>query len=197
MESLKTLIRNLAFILLLATFLEMLLPNEKMRGFVQTVMGLFVLAAILTPLVGFLKIDFNNEIPAFFSFTSSEMTALASGHLADEHSETLGQSAIIEQYRRVLINQIKMLVLAIDGVKAAEVEVALDDSEKITGYPAVKKIEITFTRQDIKVTPVKPVIIGEEEQITGGEETRESALIREQIASFMQISPEIISVHEQ
>ena len=76
MDGLKTLIRNLAFILLLATFLELLLPGEKMRGFVRTIMGLFVIAAILAPLTNFLDLSYQNEVPAWITSTSSDMPVM-------------------------------------------------------------------------------------------------------------------------
>lgn len=65
MQTLQTLVRNLAIILLLATFLEMLLPNKSMRGFVQMVMGLFVISAVLSPITAFLNTPLAMEIPAW------------------------------------------------------------------------------------------------------------------------------------
>jgi len=52
-------------ILLLSTFLEMLLPNQSMRGFVQMVMGLFVISAVLSPITTFLHTPLEMGIPAW------------------------------------------------------------------------------------------------------------------------------------
>ena len=122
MEGLKILIRNLAFILLLATFLEMLLPNKSMKGFVQLVMGLFVIAAILSPLTDFLNLDFADEVPAWTLTSTGDMPVLA----GESQFEDQGKSAVREQYKRILTNQIEIFVSAIDGVEDTQVDVELE-----------------------------------------------------------------------
>lgn len=81
MESLQTLVRNLAIILLLASFLEMLLPNKSMKGFVKLVMGLFVISAILTPLTTLLGMTVESAIPAWTESSAQELAVLAPGEV--------------------------------------------------------------------------------------------------------------------
>lgn len=194
MEGLKELIRNLAFILLLATFLEMLLPNKKMRGFVQLVMGLFVIAAIINPLASFLRLDFNDEVPAWVTISSTELPVLA----AEGNSEK-GKSAVREQYSRILSNQIRILVMAVDGVKQAEVDVELEkDAGGFSDYPKILKITIVFSQQSQVVTPISPVLIGEDDPQQGIIQNSDKANeIRNQVSALMQISENIITVREK
>ncbi|MGI6449545.1 MAG: stage III sporulation protein AF [Desulfitobacteriia bacterium] len=195
MESLKLLIRNLSFILLLAAFLEMLLPSNKMRGFVHLVMGLFVIAAILNPLADILRLNYENEVPAWFSTQSSDLPVLA----AEGQNTDTGKIAIREQYRRILINQISILVNAIEGVKSSEVDVILE--EEMSGfndYPEILEISIVFSQYGIKVLPIDPVIIeggySEEKEISASPKAQ---TIKKQVAAFMQIPESIISVKEK
>jgi stage III sporulation protein AF len=195
MESLKLLIRNLSFILLLAAFLEMLLPSNKMRGFVHLVMGLFVIAAILNPLADILRLNYQNEVPAWFSTQSSDLPVLA----AEGQNTDTGKIAIREQYRRILINQISILVNAIEGVKSSEVDVILE--EEMSGfndYPEILEISIVFSQYGIKVLPIDPVIIeggySEEKEISASPKAQ---TIKKQVAAFMQIPESIISVKEK
>jgi stage III sporulation protein AF len=195
MEGLKTLIRNLAFILLLATFLEMLLPSKTMRGFVQLVMGLFVIAAILNPLANFLRLEFANEVPAWVTDSSTELPVLA----AEGDPSDTGKSAVKEQYKRILINQISILVSAIDGVSSVEVDVELEEnSGGFSDYPQILKVSIIFSQQSEFGTPINLVIIGGSdtmENIVSDSDKAEE--IRNQVAALMQIRKEIVIVREK
>lgn len=195
MEGLKTLIRNLAFILLLATFLEMLLPNKSMRGFVQMIMGLFVIAAILSPLTDFLKLDFSNDIPAWVVASSVDMPVLA----ADGKIEDKGRSAVREQYKRILISQIKTLVSAVEGVEIIEIDVGLEeDAGGFADYPQILNINIYFKASNSVVQPIKPIVIGENDvEQQEVEKTPQAMEIKRLVSSFMQIPEQIVFVQER
>jgi len=195
MEALKALIRNLAFILLLATFLEMLLPNKSMRGFVQLVMGLFVIAAILNPLAHFISLDIMEEIPAWVEVSSEDLPVLA----AEGTPLNTGKSAVREQYKRILCNQIKVLVSTIDDIKSAEVSIELDEETGgFSDYPNIQKVTIYYSQDQNNVIPIEPIVIGEDKQTQQYPSMTQKDLdIRKQIASLMQIPEEIIMVKEK
>lgn len=195
MEGLKLLVRNLAFILLLATFLELLLPNKSMRGFVQLVMGLFVIAAIIDPLAQFLKMDFATEVPAWAMTSAEEMPVLAT----EGETKNPGNSAVREQYQRILNNQIRILVLAVDGVSSAEVDVKLEeDSQGFSDYPDIKQVYVVYSSQNVNIPPIEPVVIetgGQIEDVSAG--SGKAQEIKKQISALMQIAEEIIIVQEK
>lgn len=195
MEGLKTLIRNLAFILLLATFLEMLLPNKSMRGFVQLVMGLFVVAAVLNPLANFLSINLEDQVPAWVVDSSTDLPVLA----ADDNTEDTGKLAVREQYKRILVNQINVLVSTIEGVAASEVAVELEqDAGGFSDYPPILKVSIVFSQSKDVVVPINPVIIGGDgNQDAVSSPAGLAGQIKKQISSMMQIPEEIIFVEEK
>ena len=195
MEGLKILIRNLAFILLLATFLEMLLPNKSMRGFVQLVMGLFVIAAILSPLTEFLKLDFSNEVPAWIVASSADMPVLA----GESSMEDMGKSAVREQYKRILINQVEIFVSAVDGVENTDVTVELEkDAGGFADYPQILKVEVFFNQSKSGVKPIEPIIIGENsDEQEDNQETTLAMEIRRLVSAFMQIPEEVVVVRER
>jgi len=195
MEGLKSLIRNLAVILLLATFLEMLLPNKSMRGFVQLVMGLFVIAAVLNPLANFLSINLADQVPAWVVDSSADLPVLA----ADDNTKDMGKSAVREQYKRILINQINVLVATIEGVADNEVAVELEqDAGGFSDYPQILKVSIVFSQRKDIVQPINPVIIGVDgNQDVVNSPTGIAQLIKKQVSSMMQIPEEIIFVEEK
>lgn len=123
MEELYVLIRNLAVILLLASFIEMMLPSKSMQGFVRLVMGLFVISAILTPITALMRMPLEMNIPAWTETSTSDMPVLASG----EEGVQISQSAVQEQYKMIIENQIKAVVINVPGVKNAEVKIEMEE----------------------------------------------------------------------
>lgn len=191
METLHTLVRNLAVIILLATFLEMLLPNKSMRGFVQMIMGLFVISAILTPIAAFLQKPLELEIPAWTVAAPQDLPALA----AEGQGLTLARNAVQEQYGQILVNQIKALALSTKGVESAEVEV--DFAEGIGGLteqPEIVLVRVTLTGVKDEVAPVEAVTIGESPSPQADSARVDG--VTEKIAELMSIPREKIVVQE-
>ena len=195
MENLQVLIRNLAVILLLASVLEMLLPNKSLKGYVKLVMGLFVISAILNPLTSFLG-TMGSGIPAWMETSAQEMPVLASG----EEGETIGTNAVHEQYRSIVINQVKALTSGIEGVKDLQVEVDLEEgSGGLTDIPRIGQISVTIESVRQGVAPIQEVVIDMEDSKSDTEQVL-SALaleVRDKIAAFMQMPVQQIFVTEK
>ncbi len=192
MQTLQTLVRNLAVILLLATFLEMLLPNKSMRGFVQMVMGLFVISAILNPITTFLDAPLSMEIPAWTTTTPQDLPAIA----VEGQGNKVGRDAVQEQYRQILINQIKALALGTQGVKAAEVNVKFEEGAGgLIDQPKIAEVNVLLTSNQEVVQPVQPIIIGKSTTAVDTKSLRAEE-VRERIATFMSLTKEIVLVRE-
>lgn len=192
MQTLQTLVRNLAVILLLATFLELLLPNKSMRGFVKMVMGLFVISAVLAPITSFLNTPLAMEIPAWTVTTPQDMPALAQ----EKQGIDVGRDAVQEQYRLILINQIKALALGTPGVETAEVDVEFEQGAGgVIDQPNIVSVHVKLTSDKEEIQAVKPVIIGESTSpvITQSQKAR---IVQERIATFMNLPEETIFVQE-
>jgi len=171
-----------------------LLPGEKMKGFVKMIMGLFVIAAILAPLTNLLELDYQNEVPAWVKFATSDMPVMT----GDESLEDMGKSAVREQFRNILISQIKQLVLTVDGIKETVVEVELDDQvDGFSDYPQILSVNILFSRKTGVVPALDPIIVGGNKINEPATENDKAQIIRKQVSSFMQIPEDIIFVHEQ
>ncbi|MCO1600054.1 stage III sporulation protein AF [Desulfosporosinus nitroreducens] len=192
MQTLQTLVRNLALILMLATFLEMLLPNKSMRGFVQMVMGLFVISAVLAPITALLHTPLSMEIPAWTATTPQDLPAIA----VEGQGAKIGRDAVQEQYRQILINQIKGLVLGTSGVEDAEVDVEFEEEAGgLIDQPRIAYVNILLKATRGTIQSVQPVIIGNsptplEIQTPKAEE------VKERIATFMSLAKENIFVAE-
>jgi len=192
-QTLYTLVRNLAVILLLATFLEMLLPNKSMRGFVQMVMGLFVISAVLAPITTFLHTPLEMEIPAWTATTPQDLPAIAT----EGRGQKLARDAVQEQYRKILINQIKALALSSDGVEGAEVEVEFEEGAGgLTDQPKIVLVKVTLTSTSGQIPLVQPIIIGQSPSPNTNNQSARSNSARERIAEIMSIPKDKIIVQE-
>ncbi|SHN78554.1 stage III sporulation protein AF [Desulfitobacterium chlororespirans] len=195
MESLQTLVRNLAIILLLASFLEMLLPNKSMKGFVKLVMGLFVISAILTPLTALLGMTVESAIPAWTESSAQELAVLAPG----EVGEAIGTNAVQEQYKAIVVSQIKALTVGMEGIKELQVNVDLaEGSGGLTNIPRIERIMIHLDAEEQGIQPIEDIVINLDEPKPDQEQVLSAAAleIRDKVAVFMQMPREQIIITE-
>lgn len=88
MSYLASWIQQLVLAVIVATFLDLLLPNNTMQRYVRLVMGLMILMLILSPLLTFLKSDWNmNDL--FSDGRSTTNNELASLPHIQKQSEDL------------------------------------------------------------------------------------------------------------
>ena len=193
MQTLQTLVRNLAIILLLATFLEMLLPNKSMRGFVQMVMGLFVISAVLAPITTFLHTPLSMEIPPWTTTTTQDLPAIAT----EGQGVKVGRDAVQEQYRQILVHQIEALALGTDGVEAASVDIKFEEGTGgVIDQPKIIGVNVTLTSAKGEIQPVQPITIGQQSPLTLKTQSSRAEKVLEKISTFMSLSKEKILVQE-
>jgi len=191
-QTLQTLVRNLAMILLLATFLEMLLPNKSMRGFVQMVMGLFVISAVLAPITTFLHTPLSMEIPAWTASTPQDLPAIA----AEGQGLKVGRDAVQEQYRQILVHQIEALALSTRGVEAATVDIKFEEGAGGgMDQPKIAVVKVMLTSVKGEIQPVQPITIGQS-PTTVKSQSPKAEDVRERIATFISLPKEKIIVQE-
>lgn len=169
MEIIKNVVREIAIIVLLATFLEMLLPKSNMKRFVQVILGLFILISILTPIANlFTSDDFA------FHFEAWQYQPAASNHQLEEilaQGQRLyekAEEASLREYERKLENQIKALIVMIPEVNHAHVSVKVG-ADLRGNYGQIEKVIIRIFddpetqavqgNQEIQLKEVEDVII--------------------------------------
>lgn len=163
-EVVKELVRTVVLIVLLAAVLEMLLPQENLGRFVRLVMGLFVVAAVLTSVSKILP----RTVPATL--------LLPLGGAVVDTEKIRRQAQALERYQQRVMQEmvneeVRRQVAALLGVEELEVqraEVVADDERKI---------------KELKVE----VRLGE-----GGEQ--DLTEVRERIARFYGVPPERVAV---
>lgn len=124
-DSLTLWIKSIIFVVLFASFLELLLPSNNMQRFVRVIMGLFIMLAILNPIIGIIEKSWtSDQLPALAtnSGSSLDLNILSAANNVAGKREQIAR----DMYIRDLSKQIRATILPIDGVADAKVTVTID-----------------------------------------------------------------------
>lgn len=146
MEVITNLVRDIAVIVILASFMEMLLPNSNMKRFVQVILGLFILITILNPIVNFLNEDLSTHVNAWqFQANPGELEEIMAQGMS--LAQTSDDNAL-RQYEQRLEQQISGLVTLIPEVD--NVKVKVDAGGNITkGFGNIESIYVLVAEEEI------------------------------------------------
>jgi stage III sporulation protein AF len=158
-ESITVWVKSIIFVVLFASFLELLLPNNSMQRFIRVIMGLFIMLAILNPVINVLENKLStDQIPALAQTSST----LSDAEILSASTHVVGKRDQLarELYAKDLSKQIRATVLAIDGVANAKVTVVIADDTP-SGSKSMGKIstvivyvEPGFTADERKIAKV-------------------------------------------
>jgi len=116
-EALGEIVRNVAIIVLLTSFMEMLLPNNSLQRFIMVIVGLFIMVTILNPILTFLKQDMVISSWQFNLPSKEEMdTVLAQGQEVIDFQ----QHQIIGEYQARLEQQMEAMVKLIPDINTVK-----------------------------------------------------------------------------
>ena len=146
-------IKNIIFVVLFASFLELLLPNNSMQRFVRVIMGMLIMLAILNPVLALLSKDWRNEeVPA--------LTRAGDSITARTHHMTAERDQVVQTvFKKDMSRQIRSTVTALEGVGDAAVEV-----EAKTEKMNLAEVHITVYIQPGASSKVAKVAIGSAQQ---------------------------------
>ncbi|MDW7674948.1 MAG: stage III sporulation protein AF [Bacillota bacterium] len=130
MELITNIVREIVIIVLLASFLEMLLPKSNMKRFVQVILGLFILISILNPIASLISSDemtFQIEAWQYQPVATSDLEdILAQG----QRLARAGEASAVREYEVRIEKQISSLVTLVPGVDYVDVTVSVGDGDK-------------------------------------------------------------------
>ncbi|MCF7753281.1 stage III sporulation protein AF [Paenibacillus xylanexedens] len=138
-------LQELIMIVLLATFVDMLLPNRSMERYVKLVLSLLILLTLLSPITKLLKSDPVGELKR----AMSAMDAPADGNATLEQILAQGkrlqsneQEQSLQWTAKELANVMKGQIEETTGAKVRSVEVQLTMSKYETEMEAASSVEL-------------------------------------------------------
>lgn len=161
LDAISDIVKNVAIIILLTTFLDMLLPNSTMQRFVKVVIGLFVMVAILNPILNLFETDFELSSWQLASLPQYKVeTVLAKG---EEMAKIQEEQALVE-YKSRLEKQMEALIKLVPNIAFVKCEVVLEPVEQIGSIGKIEKAIVWVTTgEDTSseqfVEPVEPVYV--------------------------------------
>jgi len=118
-------IKSIIFVVLFATFLELLLPSSSMQRFVRVIMGLFIMLAILNPVIDVVQSHLTpSQIPVLSTSSASSTVILNNAQTVAQERTQLSA----EIYKKELAQQMKVMITNLDGVADAKVVIDTERS---------------------------------------------------------------------
>ncbi|MBE3588588.1 MAG: stage III sporulation protein AF [Thermoanaerobacteraceae bacterium] len=143
METVRNLVQNLIVIVVLAVFLEMLLPAGEMRRYIKMVMGLLVIVAVLQAIGGVVRGEWRLELPEpALNSPSPGMPGLADIMAGGRQLSSGQQEKALQEYRQGLARQVRALAGLQGQVTVQGVEVEVYTDPKDQRYGQVREIRL-------------------------------------------------------
>lgn len=163
MEELRQLVQNIVIIVMLAVFLELLLPSGSMQNYIKMVMGLLVIIAVLQMVFKFTNTDFNLHVPEFSSVPSVSLEQVQADalQLTDHY-----KSQAVEEYRRGIAKQVLALAQLNQELTVVDARVDVDTTEG-EGFGKLQLIQLVVsakTEQNQKIQPIEISVINQSPQ---------------------------------
>lgn len=124
MAVLAGMVKNVLVIIIMASFLEILLPEGRVKPFVRFAIGLFIIIAVLNPVLNVLfdKKDFEVNLWDYNLSPEQEREVLERGSRLNQQLTSTGESSFAEKIE----GQISAVAMLVPGVKEVETRAALD-----------------------------------------------------------------------
>lgn len=157
MDFVKEWITNIILFVLLATVIELLLPNTKMEKYVKMVVGLLLISIILSPILKLFSENFEQDIFVYSHLTENDQK-LMENSIEEKKREiqAMHDAYILEEVSSQLKELAKEELMDEFGLNISKIDLVMDSStegeiEAITVYlqdhpndeiEVVKKVEI-------------------------------------------------------
>ncbi|CAM4334958.1 stage III sporulation protein AF [Paenibacillus xylanexedens] len=138
-------LRELIMIVLLATFVDMLLPNRSMERYVKLVLSLLILLTLLSPITKLLKSDPVGELKRAMSAMdapSDENATLEQILAQGKRLQSNEQEQSLQWTAKELANVMKGQIEETTGARVRSVEVQLTMSKYETEMEAASSVEL-------------------------------------------------------
>lgn len=144
MDILRLMVKSILVIIMLAAFLEIVLPRSDMKRYVNLVIGLFVILAVLNPFLTLinkgLDLDVFDDMTAKTPDTES-LIRIGKEMAAEDRTKAT------QQYREKLSRQIMGIAGMYQNTKTTGVDVEMVDDPDSENFGQIKKIIIHTNNQ--------------------------------------------------
>lgn len=184
---------------LVATTLEMLIPNSNFKKYVQFVIGLILIVLIFSPISKLLKTDFSDDVLKNISnFETASLDTIAS-EVETQKNEIFeaNKEYILSEFSTALMQTANEELVQKFNYSIVELQVELIDENSEVDYENIKEINVRITTNESSesVLPVKKVRIGEEVKEVTKQETRDLREVQKFLIKTWELEESDIAVN--
>ncbi|MDR6998687.1 stage III sporulation protein AF [Neobacillus niacini] len=198
MEFIKEWVTNIILFVLLATVVDMLLPNSSMQKYVKMVTGLLLIAIILTPIFKLISKDFETtlvSIPA--NQTPGEKNIKNLIDSKKKEIQDYGHAYILEQMRVQLKKDVKKELMEKYGLEIADIDIATNEESDQAFPENIQKITVLLKHPETSVKTVeaiKRVDINTETPLSSNDSAEDTAKVTAFLSQKWDVAKESLEV---
>lgn len=168
-------VTNIILFILLATVIDMLLPNSSLQKYTKMVTGLLLIAIILTPIFKLISNNFDAtfaSIPTFENSGGQNMKNLI--ETKKKEIQASDHAYIVEQMAVQLKKGVAEELMKKYGLEIANIELQTNDKSNQTFPDNLKKVSVLLKQKEGQVEAVevvKPVEIDTRKPLSSNENT--------------------------
>ncbi|GHI01019.1 stage III sporulation protein AF [Neobacillus kokaensis] len=186
MEFITEWVTNIILFVLLATVIDMLLPNSSMQKYTKMVMGLLLIAIILTPIFKIISKDFETAITSIpFNQGPKEKNMKNLIDLKKKEIQASQHAYILEELAVQLKKDVKEELMEQYGLEIAKIDVEMNLENDQANVKNLQKVMVLLTQPETGgktvVEAVKPIVINTETPLPSQKSTEEA----KEIAAFL------------
>jgi stage III sporulation protein AF len=198
MQFLTEWVTNIIIFVLLATVIDMLLPNSNFQKYTKIVTGLLLIAIILTPILKLISKDFESTLRSIPIFEESKEKNIE--NLIDLKKKEIQASSdayILETMAVRLKKDTEEELMEQYGLQIANIELKVDDSSKLAFPENLQKVIVLLKQSEGEanvVEVVRTVEINTENPLPSKRLTAHSEEITSLLAGKWNVSENAIEV---
>lgn len=139
MDTLRLMVKSILVIIMLASFLEILLPRSDMKRYINLIIGLFVIIAILNPFLTLIHKEIDLDVFDNVTSQASDTNSLINKGKELANSE---RKKAASQYKEKLSKQILGIAGLYQGVKTTGIDIEIVEDPAAKNFGEIRKVVI-------------------------------------------------------
>ena len=190
-ETINSWAQKIIIVVIICTIIEMILPEGKNKKYIKTVIGIYVVFTIISPIISKISNSNTLDLNKYFK-TENNITIETSKPAVVDTNEY-----IEEVYKEKLKTDIKTKIEAMNySVKNIELEIETEDEET---YGTILKLNLSISQQEQEDKQnniqVEKIVIGEEIKEEATISDKEKEKIKQYISSIYYVSENNVIIY--
>jgi stage III sporulation protein AF len=191
-------VTNIILFILLATVIDMLLPNSSMQKYTKMVTGLLLIAIILTPIFKLISQDFETTFAAISTFQAPDGKNMKNLiEMKKKEIQASDHAYIVEQVAVQLKKGVEEELMKQYGLEIAKIDLSTNEKSNQTFPENLQKVSVLLkqpSNQVEAVEVVKQVEINTQKPLSSNRNTKQKKEITTFLSQKWNVKTSVIEV---